>query len=108
MEGNLNGERREAGIIPRTIRKLFQELGPMNVENQISVSMLELYNEDLRDLLSSAKDPKPVKIFEEDNKFIVKNITEHPITSAEKGLEIMNTGVKRRMTAPTDINDKSR
>lgn len=111
MEGNLSdiGSSREDGIIPRTIRKLFQELdGPMHTESQVTVSMLELYNEDIRDLLSSADTQKDISIFEVSSKFIVKNITERPITSAAKGLEIMKGGVKKRMTAATNMNERSR
>lgn len=112
MEGDLSedegGHGRNAGIIPRTIRQLFQELKQRDPENHVMVSMLELYNEELRDLLCFSDEPKPLNIFEDGTGVVVQGIKEHAITSVERGLEMMKSGVKKRMTASTNINDKSR
>ncbi|GAA5815445.1 hypothetical protein MFLAVUS_008954 [Mucor flavus] len=111
MEGDLSedegGHGRNAGIIPRTIRQLFQELKQRDPENHVMVSMLELYNEELRDLLCFSDEPKPLNIFEDGTGVVVQGIKEHAITSVERGLEMMKSGVKKRMTASTNINDKS-
>ncbi|GAA5801870.1 hypothetical protein HPULCUR_007326 [Helicostylum pulchrum] len=111
MEGDLSedegGHGRNAGIIPRTIRQLFLELKNRDPENHVMVSMLELYNEELRDLLCFSDEPKPLNIFEDGTGVVVQGIKEHAITSVERGLEMMKSGVKKRMTASTNINDKS-
>lgn len=114
MEGDLGEveglQGRNAGIIPRTIRKLFEEIKSKDPENHVMVSMLELYNEELRDLLCGSDEHKPLNIFEEKDGTGVKvqNIKEIPITTAEIGLSVMKEGVRRRMTAATNTNDKSR
>lgn len=112
MEGDLEEveglQERNAGIIPRTIRKLFDELKTRDPKSHVMVSMLELYNEELRDLLCGAEgERKPLSLADDGTGTTVKNVKEIPIASAKKGLEIMKEGVRRRMTAKTDKNEKS-
>lgn len=111
MEGDIGEEAggcgAKAGIIPRTINQLFTELQKMDPENHVMVSMLELYNEELRDLLCFSDDAKPLNMFEYGTGFVVQGIKEHAITSIERGIDLMKFGVKKRMTAATNINDKS-
>lgn len=45
-----------AGIVPRTLSQLFDELRLLQVDFSVKVSFLELYNEELFDLLSSSDD----------------------------------------------------
>ncbi|KAI8373833.1 kinesin motor domain-containing protein [Blakeslea trispora] len=111
MEGDLGQTDRataasNAGVIPRTIYHLFRMLDKEK-EAYVTVSMLELYNEELRDLLSAENDSTEVKILDNGNSVIVKGVKDHPITSAAHGLEIMKRGVKKRMTAATNCNEKS-
>jgi hypothetical protein len=115
MEGDLGetsagGYGKNAGIIPRTIYNLFEDPGLRGKKHHVMVSMLELYNEELRDLLCASDDQKPLNIFEDrDGTGIkVQNIQEQLISSASQGLEIMKAGVKKRMTAATKCNEKSR
>ena len=114
MEGDLDDvhglPKRNSGIIPRTIRKLFELMDKSDPENHVMVSMLELYNEDLRDLFCDPSEQKPLTIVEaqKGTSFKVLNNKEVPISSAEKGLKVMKEGIKRRMTAATQFNDKSR
>ncbi|KAI8377144.1 kinesin motor domain-containing protein [Choanephora cucurbitarum] len=110
MEGDLGQTDKttaasNAGVIPRTIYNLFRMLD--NREAYVTVSMLELYNEELRDLLSAENDSTEVKILDNGSSVIVKGVKDHPITSAANGLEIMKRGVKKRMTAATNCNEKS-
>lgn len=115
MEGDLGetltgGYGNNAGIIPRIIYNLFDDTGLRTKKHHIMVSMLELYNEDLRDLLCASDEQKPLNIFEEKDGTGIKvqNIQEQLISSASQGLEIMKAGVKKRMTASTKCNKKSR
>src|SRR5262245_54472567 len=55
----------DAGIIPRTLYSLFQKLE--DTESTVKCSFIELYNEDLRDLLA-ADDSVKLKIFESEKK----------------------------------------
>lgn len=54
-----------AGIIPRALSQLFDELRISNTEHTVRVSYLELYNEELFDLLSSSEDNSKLRIYED-------------------------------------------
>jgi hypothetical protein len=55
-----------AGIIPRSLHQLFEELESHNIqEYSVRVSFLELYNEELFDLLSTTEDNSKLRIFED-------------------------------------------
>lgn len=45
-----------AGIIPRTLHQIFEKLSENGTEFSVKVSLLEIYNEELFDLLSPSED----------------------------------------------------
>lgn len=45
-----------AGIIPRTLHQIFEKLSENGTEFSVKVSLLEIYNEELFDLLSPSDD----------------------------------------------------
>lgn len=104
----MEGSDKQEGIIPRVIKELFQELQKKDPECHVTISMLELYNEEIRDLLGFSDDQKVFNIYEDGTGVKVQNLKEHTITSVERGIDMMKHGVKKRMTAATNINDKSR
>lgn len=56
----------KAGIIPRSLHHLFEELEKQKVQEfSVRVSFLELYNEELFDLLASVDDNSKLRIFED-------------------------------------------
>ena len=50
-----------SGIIPRTLSNLFDELRMQQVEFTVRVSFLEIYNEELLDLLSPTDDSSKLR-----------------------------------------------
>ena len=53
MEGNINSEDHK-GVIPRAVEAIFRKLEHKKYLNSdVAVSFLEIYNEDLTDLLSN-------------------------------------------------------
>ena len=50
------------GIIPRAVRKIFEHLEANSKEYSVRVSYLELYNEELADLMTNEQ--KNLRIFE--------------------------------------------
>jgi kinesin family protein 11 len=50
-----------SGIIPRTLSNLFDELRMQQVEYTVRVSFLEIYNEELLDLLSPTDDSSKLR-----------------------------------------------
>ncbi len=61
MEGAHQGE--HAGVIPRAIAHIFSSLEKSGSEYTVHVSYMELYNEELFDLLSNEQ--KTLRIFED-------------------------------------------
>jgi kinesin family protein 11 len=57
-----------SGIIPQTLSNLFDELIIQQVEFTVRVSFLEIYSEELLDLLSPTDDSSKLRIFEDANR----------------------------------------
>ncbi|KAF9988581.1 kinesin motor protein cin8 [Mortierella antarctica] len=113
MEGDLRdnfGEcSREAGIIPRTLYSLFAALERKETEYSVRVSFLELYNEEVKDLLTADEDRKAVKIFDSIKKQgpLVQGLEEVAVYSAAQGIDSLRKGSAKRTVAATKSNDKS-
>ena len=99
-----------AGIVPRILYSLFGKLDSGDVENSVKCSFIELYNEELRDLLSSDDNIK-LKIFEDNKKghsaTLVQGMEESHIKTASKGIKLLREGSLKRQVAATKCNDLS-
>ncbi|KAF7164002.1 hypothetical protein CNMCM5623_008641 [Aspergillus felis] len=98
-----------AGIIPRVLYSLFHKLE--DTESTVKCSFIELYNEELRDLLSAEENPK-LKIFENEKKgtsgsTLVQGMEETWIDSASAGIKLLQLGSLKRQVAATKCNDLS-
>ncbi|EAW20878.1 putative kinesin family protein (BimC) [Aspergillus fischeri NRRL 181] len=98
-----------AGIIPRVLYSLFHKLE--DTESTVKCSFIELYNEELRDLLSAEENPK-LKIFENEKKgtsgsTLVQGMEETWIDSASAGIKLLQLGSHKRQVAATKCNDLS-
>lgn len=98
----------DAGIIPRTLYSLFHKLE--ETESTVKCSFIELYNEELRDLLS-AEDNTKLKIYENEKKgqaaTLVQGMEETYIDSATTGIKLLQSGSHKRQVAATKCNDLS-
>ena len=100
-----------AGIIPRVLYSLFSKLDTEESENSVKCSFIELYNEELRDLLS-VDDNVKLKIFDDNSKkghssTLVQGMEESHIKSASKGIQLLREGSHKRQVAATKCNDLS-
>ncbi|KAL4805307.1 P-loop containing nucleoside triphosphate hydrolase protein [Aspergillus unguis] len=97
-----------AGIIPRVLYSLFGKLA--DTESTVKCSFIELYNEELRDLLSAEENPK-LKIYENEKKghmsTLVQGMEETYIDSASSGIKLLQQGSHKRQVAATKCNDLS-
>ncbi|XP_046385225.1 kinesin-like protein Klp61F [Ischnura elegans] len=100
----------EIGIIPRTLSHLFEELRQEDVEFTLRVSFLELYNEELIDLLAPPTDNTRLRIFEDSAKkgsVIIQGLQEVTVHSKDDVYQILMRGSERRQTAATLMNATS-
>lgn len=98
-----------AGIIPRVLYQLFTRLGTDDSDSGVKCSFIELYNEELRDLLSADEGTK-VKIFEDSTKkgaIVIQGMEESFVKSAEDGVKLLQDGSHKRQVAATKCNDLS-
>jgi kinesin family protein 11 len=114
MEGDLDDQEgfitRDAGIIPRTLYNLFDVLEQEEAEYAVRISSIELYNEELKDLLNPGDDRPKLRIFEDPNGsgVIVQGLEEALINSAEDGVRAVQVASRNRRIAATKCNEKSR
>ncbi|KAJ1900157.1 Kinesin- motor protein [Kickxella alabastrina] len=115
----------KAGIIPRTLYNLFYALDKQSAEYYVRVSYVELYNEELRDLLANntAADNAHGRVFgggfESSNGHlkvydsgaekgvIIQGLEEKIVGSAKEAMGFMQSGSIRRKVAATRCNDSS-
>ncbi|KAK7544460.1 P-loop containing nucleoside triphosphate hydrolase protein [Phyllosticta citribraziliensis] len=100
-----------AGIVPRVLHALFDKLESNDHENSVKCSFIELYNEELRDLLA-ADDNVKLKLYEDNSKkghssTIVQGMEESHINNATKGIQLLRNGSHKRQVAATKCNDLS-
>ena len=126
LEGDDNGVPEGDGLIPRFLADFFATLsrrkeaseraalggnggsdtGDALVEFTISASFLEVYGEDIHDLLDEERRSLPLR---EDaaGSVVVKGLREAPVASDVEALEVLHAGTLNRTTAATLMNHTS-
>ncbi|CAO4361282.1 unnamed protein product [Caenorhabditis nigoni] len=100
------------GIIPRAVEDIFEQLESSKCEEySLRVSYVELYNEELLDLLASSddEDRERLRIFDDPHKkgVIVSGVEEVPVRSRSDVFKLLKTGAEKRKTAATLMNMNS-
>jgi kinesin family protein 11 len=76
----------EAGVIPRSIKQIFDTIEANNTDSTVKVTFLELYNEELTDLLSTfddgKEDAKRLRLLEDRSGVVVQGLEEVVVKSA--------------------------
>ncbi|KAG1972872.1 P-loop containing nucleoside triphosphate hydrolases superfamily protein [Pimephales promelas] len=97
-----------AGIIPRTLHQIFEKLSNNGTEFSVKVSLLEIYNEELFDLLSPAPDvTERLQLFDDPrNKrgVTIKGLEEVTVHNKNEVYQILERGAAKRKTASTLMN----
>ncbi|KAI5859567.1 kinesin-domain-containing protein [Durotheca rogersii] len=100
-----------AGIIPRVLHSLFNRLDTEDTESLVKCSFIELYNEELRDLISAEESTK-LKIYDDASRkghatTVVQGMEESYIKNAAEGIKLLRDGSLKRQVAATKCNDLS-
>ncbi|CAK89764.1 unnamed protein product (macronuclear) [Paramecium tetraurelia] len=93
------------GLQPRLIQQLFKKL-PKENNWTIKCTYLEIYNEQLIDLLNDAK-AMPLTIREDSKRVYVENLTEITAASFSDVLSVMQKGLANRHVSATQMNLES-
>ncbi|KAL2509195.1 kinesin-related protein [Forsythia ovata] len=107
----------EAGVIPRAVKQIFDTLEGQNAEYSVKVTFLELYNEEITDLLapedisriaSEDKQKKQLPLMEDGKGgVLVRGLEEEIVTSANEIFTLLERGSAKRRTAETLLNKQS-
>ncbi|CAI5441959.1 unnamed protein product [Caenorhabditis angaria] len=101
------------GIIPRAVEDIFEQLEASGCEEySLRVSYVELYNEELFDLLAAnteADDRERLRIYDDPSKkgVIVSGVEEVPVRSRADVYKLLELGAEKRRTAATLMNQRS-
>lgn len=121
MEGegriSKNGELpTDAGVIPRAVRQIIDTLENQNADYSMKVTFLELYNEEITDLLaneessrsSEDKSKRPIALMEDGKGgVLVRGLEEEIVYSASEIYNLIERGSSKRHTAETLLNKQS-
>jgi len=100
------------GIIPRSAREIFKRLlDKKYVSSEVSCSYLEIYNEELSDLLCYSKSAKAdshkLEILESKTGPYCKGLSTSIVTSADDVLTLMTKAQRQRKIGETKMNKQS-
>lgn len=101
------GSAAEPGVMYLTLLDLYKYMDEIKEEKvcSIAVSYLEVYNEQIRDLLVNSA---PLAVRDDAQKgVIVQELTLHQPKSSEEILQLLDKGNKNRTQHPTDMNATS-
>ncbi|KAF6171948.1 hypothetical protein GIB67_011845 [Kingdonia uniflora] len=107
----------EAGVIPRAIKQIFDTLEGQNAEYSVKATFLELYNEEITDLLApeelskfsvEEKQKKQLPLMEDGKGgVLVRGLEEEIVTCASEIFTLLERGSAKRRTAETLLNKQS-
>ncbi|RMB97861.1 hypothetical protein DUI87_25339 [Hirundo rustica rustica] len=101
------GSPEDPGVMYLTMMTLYKRMDQIKEDKtcDVAVSYLEVYNEQIRDLLVSSG---PLAVREDGQQgVVVQGLTLHQPKSAEEILQMLDYGNKNRTQHPTDVNASS-
>ncbi|XP_014651021.1 PREDICTED: kinesin-like protein KIF27 [Ceratotherium simum simum] len=99
----------QKGIIPRAIQEIFQNISENpSIDFNIKVSYIEVYKEDLRDLLELETSVKDLHIREDEKgNTVIVGAKECQVESADEVMSLLEMGNAARHTGTTQVNEHS-
>jgi kinesin family protein C1 len=109
----MEGRRENPGVIPRAVEQVFEHAAFLRERGwnfSFEVSILEIYNESIRDLLSASEKDNSTSNYDirhSGNKTIVTDLVVQPVDSSEQVFRLLASAGKSRAVAETLCNDRS-
>ena len=107
----ITGTAHQPGIIFMTMQELFEKVGDVQAEkeSEITLSYLEIYNEQIRDLLNPGVGGKQGLMLREDaNQAVsVAGLSSHKPQSVQEVMDMVIRGNSNRTQSPTEANATS-
>ncbi|CAL9127939.1 unnamed protein product [Musa acuminata var. zebrina] len=106
----------DAGVIPRAVRHIFDTLEGRKADYSMKVTFLELYNEEITDLLATEEQTRPAEDRQrkqislmEDGKggAVIRGLEEVAVYSVDEIYSLLERGSAKRRTADTLLNKQS-
>ncbi|POM69096.1 Kinesin-like protein [Phytophthora palmivora] len=100
----------QAGIIPRAIKEIFAATMQIEVDAQATVycSFVQIYNEQIFDLLRDTQMNTPLEIHEDrKNGIFVEGLSEYAVRSVSDCLQLLQCGEQNRAVRSTHMNQVS-
>ncbi|XP_019372947.1 PREDICTED: kinesin-like protein KIF27 [Gavialis gangeticus] len=99
----------EKGIIPHAIQELFQSISEnTNIDFSVKVSYIEVYKEELRDLLELETSMKDLHIREDEKgNTVIIGAKDYQVESADEVMSLLESGNAARHTGTTKMNEHS-
>ncbi|CAN0246722.1 unnamed protein product [Pylaiella littoralis] len=107
MEGDITSPE-NMGVIPRSVHAIFDYLDGISADYTVRTSFLELYNEELADLLADGNSKSKVVLREDTKRGVVCcGLEEVQVLTAKDIFNILGKGIQQRKTAETLMNKNS-
>ncbi|XP_011297517.1 kinesin-like protein KIF3B [Fopius arisanus] len=107
MEG-IKGDSKRRGIIPRSFEHIFNHIGRSeNMQYLVRASYLEIYQEEIRDLLQSDQSLRFELKEKPESGVFVKDLSSVICKSAQEIQQLMNKGNMNRTIGATNMNEHS-
>ncbi|GMH79136.1 hypothetical protein TL16_g08043 [Triparma laevis f. inornata] len=101
----------EKGVIERVLDDVYgyrdEVAADKDTVTKVKVGFLEVYNEQMRDLLNPTTNPKDLNVREIDGEVVVQNALEIDCDDYEAATSLLREGIKGRITGGTDMNKES-
>ncbi|KAK7291041.1 hypothetical protein RIF29_05902 [Crotalaria pallida] len=103
----MNGSKTDPGVIPRAVKDVFEKIEMMSDrEFLIRVSYMEIYNEEINDLLAVENQKLPIHESLERGVFVA-GLREEIVNNGEQVLNLINAGEVNRHFGETNMNVRS-
>ncbi|KJA21430.1 hypothetical protein HYPSUDRAFT_42080 [Hypholoma sublateritium FD-334 SS-4] len=105
----MQGTKGDPGVIPRTVRGMFdKKAGIQKYETSFTVSYMEIYKDEVYDLLVTRENAPKLPVRENDSGMVfVANLSKIPISDVEEFESIYNAATKHRSVGSTNLNHAS-